>query len=252
MESQKVFIRSATEADADAIARVHHAALSQFHDFYNAFFQRPVEEIIPLSTVAALQNSKNRFLVAVVPESDAVVGFIRYHVVDATEPAAATTTVTAPETHATSPPPTPSIFAIKSHMEQLWERFGHPREDEMDECYEKAANGRKHNYIKHIMVDPVHQRKGIGAKLLGTVLNVSDAEKVPTFLVASAEGHGLYKGLGFEDLGTWTIDNDYWSKEIVQHERRLGIMGNATLAEKFEGNREIEKCMVRWNKSEEE
>lgn len=59
------------------------------------------------------------------------------------------------------------------------------------------------------MVDPDHQRKGIGAKLLRTVVDVSDDGKLPNFLVASAEGYELYKRLGFEDLGTWTIDDDF-------------------------------------------
>lgn len=95
------------------------------------------------------------------------------------------------------------------------------------------------------MVDPSHQRKGIGAKLLQTVVEASDEVRVPTFLVASAEGYGLYKRLGFEDLGTWTIDDDFWSKEIVEHEKKLGISGNEKLAEQYEGVEEVERYMIR-------
>lgn len=96
------------------------------------------------------------------------------------------------------------------------------------------------------MVDPHHQRKGIGAKLLKSVIDISDGDEIPTFLIASAEGYGLYKKLGFEDLGTWTIDNDYWSKEIAQHEGGLGITGNESLAETYRGIHEVEKYMMRW------
>ncbi|KAK1453239.1 hypothetical protein CMEL01_04898 [Colletotrichum melonis] len=238
-------VRPATTIDADAIAAVHYAALEQFHDFYGAFFERHPREILPLSTRLALKNPKNHFLVVVASDTDAVVGFIRYHVVDAMEPPAATT-VEKPTESADTGPTVPSIFAIKPHMKDLWERFGHPREEEMDECYEKAVDGRKHNYVKNIMVDPHHQRKGIGAKLLQSVIDISDAEKIPTFLVASAEGYGLYKKLGFEDLGTWTIDNDYWSKEIARHEDELGIMGNEGLAQTYRGKHEVEKYMMRW------
>ncbi|KAF9874963.1 acetyltransferase [Colletotrichum karsti] len=249
--TSKIRIRSATQADAGAIGRVHHAALNQFDDFYEAFFERKLEEIIPLNTHAVLQDPKNHFLVAVLAESDAVVGFIRYHVVDETKPDSTTAPVEAQESSVQVPPPAKNLFAIKGHMKELWERFGHPREDEMDECYEKAVGGRKHNYIKHIMVDPEHQRKGIGAKLLRSVVDISDAERVPTFLVASAEGYGLYKRLGFEDLGTWEIDNGYWAKEIVEHEKQLGIAGNEGLVGKFGGTKEIEKYMMRWNHNDE-
>ncbi|OHE97758.1 hypothetical protein CORC01_06963 [Colletotrichum orchidophilum] len=240
-----VHIRPATEADADAIAAVHYAALDQFHDFYAAFFQRHPRELLPLSMRLALKDPKKHFLVAVVPDTHAVVGFIRYHIVDATEPPSAIS-LAKPTGSADTEPAVPSIFAIKSHMKELWERFGHPRDNEMDECYEKAVDGRQHTYVKNIMVDPEHQRKGIGAKLLQMVIDVSDAEKIPTFLVASAEGYHLYKKLGFEELGTWTIDNDYWSKEIVRRERELGIGGNEHLAETYQGTREIERYMMRW------
>ncbi|KAK1670993.1 acyl-CoA N-acyltransferase [Colletotrichum godetiae] len=238
-------IQLATEADADAIAAIHYAALEQFHDFYATFFERHPRDILPLSTRLALKNPKNRFLIAVVPGTHAVVGFIRYHVVDATEPPAATT-LAKPTESADTEPTVPFIFSIKPHMKEMWERFGHPREEEMDECYEKAVDGRRHNYVKNIMVDPNHQRKGIGASLLKAVIDISDDEKIPTFLVASAEGYGLYKKLGFEDLGTWTIDNDYWSEKIVQHENELGIVGNEGLAETYRGTHEVEKYMMRW------
>lgn len=141
-----IVIRPATEADADGIARVHHLALAQFDDFGAAWFERRPRDILPLSTRAALQAPKNRFLVATLPGSDAVVGFIRYHVVGATEPSTdtATTTTDVPEV-AEKPDPVAALFAIKEHMKELWERFAHPREDEMDACYEKAVDGRKHN-----------------------------------------------------------------------------------------------------------
>lgn len=100
------------------------------------------------------------------------------------------------------------------------------------------------------MVVPKYQRKGIGAKLLRTVIDISDSERVPTFLVASAEGYGLYKRLGFEDLGTWTIDNGRWAKEIVQHERDLVLTGNERLSERFAGTQEVEKYMMRWETRE--
>ncbi|GKT58177.1 GNAT family acetyltransferase [Colletotrichum tofieldiae] len=215
--SQTVAIRTAREGDSDAIAKVHYAALDLFNDFYAAFFEWHPRDILPLSTRAALQDPKNRILVATLPESDAVVGFIKYNVVDAAETLDAPTLVKSMQP-SESQPTVPSFFSIKPHMKELWERFGHPREDEMDECY--------------------------------TVVDFSDAEDIPTFLVASAEGYSLYKRLGFEDLGTWTIDNDHWSREIVQHEQKLGIAGNERLIEQYQGANEVERYMMRWRKEE--
>ncbi|KZL79791.1 gnat family acetyltransferase [Colletotrichum incanum] len=244
-----VVIRTAREGDSNAIAKVYYAALDLFNDFYAAFFESHPKDILPLSTRASLRDPKNHILVAALPESDAVVGFIKYNVIGATETLDAPTLGKSMQP-SESQPIVPSFLTIKPHMKELWERFGHPREDEMDECYVNAVNGRKHSYVKNVMVDPKHQKKGVGAKLLQTIIEISDAERIPTFLVASAEGYNLYKRLGFQDLGTWTIDNDYWSKKIVQHEQKLGIVGNERLIEQYRGVNEVERYMMRWRREE--
>ncbi|KAK1975995.1 acyl-CoA N-acyltransferase [Colletotrichum cereale] len=244
-----IAIRAAREGDSNAIARVHYVALDRFNDFYAAFFERHPRDILPLSTRANLKDPKNRILVATLPKTDAVVGFIKYNIVEATETLNAPTPASLIQP-AQSQPAVQPFFAIKAHMKELWECFGHPRDDEMDECYAKAVNGQRHSYVKSIMVDPENQRKGIGAQLLQTVIHISDSEGIPTFLVASAEGYGLYKRLGFEDIGTWNIDNDHWSREIVQHEKKLGITGHEQLIEQYRGTSEIERYMMRWRKEE--
>lgn len=96
------------------------------------------------------------------------------------------------------------------------------------------------------MVDPVHQRKGVGAKLLSTVLERSDAESRSTFLVASAEAHALYSRLGFVELGVYTIDNEAWSKEVLGIERRLGMDVDKRFEDECKGLHEVERYMVRW------
>lgn len=98
------------------------------------------------------------------------------------------------------------------------------------------------------MVDPAHQRKGIGAKLLSTVLERSDVERKPTFLVASAEAHALYSKLGFVDLGVFKIDNEAWSREVLDLERNLGIDVDRRFEEECKGLYEVESYMVRWAK----
>lgn len=102
--------------------------------------------------------------------------------------------------------------------------------------------------VNHLMIDPNYQRKGIGGKLLAAVLEKSDGEGIPTFLMSSAESRGLYGKLGFEILGTWRVDNGDWARRLVEVERGLGIVGNEGLEEKFRGVGEVEDVMVRWVK----
>src|SRR5687767_2686095 len=73
--------------------------------------------------------------------------------------------------------------------------------------------------VRHIMVDPAHQRRGIGALLLSQATSWADEQGVPTFIVSSRESYGLYAKSGFETLGKWTIDNGRLAKEVVQLER---------------------------------
>lgn len=98
------------------------------------------------------------------------------------------------------------------------------------------------------MVDPNHQRKGIGKKLLAPVMAESDAAGLPTFIVSSIAAHVLYTKMGFESLETFPIDNAYWANEIVKREQDLGITGNEGLVKKFEDLEEADTCMVRWPK----
>jgi GNAT superfamily N-acetyltransferase len=102
--------------------------------------------------------------------------------------------------------------------------------------------------IKHLMVHPAYQRRGIGARLLEHVIKSADAKGVPTFLVSSAEAHRLYLNLDFRDLGTWVIDNATWTKRIVAHELALGIRVNEALEQTYADATEIECYMVRWPK----
>lgn len=95
------------------------------------------------------------------------------------------------------------------------------------------------------MIHPDYQRKGIGAKLLQAVKEKADADGLPTLIVSSEMSHGLYLKTGFEELGVWTIDTEYWAREIVQCNVSLGIKENEDLARQFEGVKEVEGCLIR-------
>ncbi|KAK5995977.1 hypothetical protein PT974_04397 [Cladobotryum mycophilum] len=114
-----VTIRPATVDDAPSMAQVHYNALELYHDFYGAFFVTHPRDLLPEATASALQNPKNVFLVAVEKGSGVTVGFVRYNVVEAT-PARDNEKEKESDKKAESGP---TIFAVKEHLKELWERF---------------------------------------------------------------------------------------------------------------------------------
>jgi hypothetical protein len=151
-------IRPATIADADGIAKAHTEALERFHDFYSLFFKEDPRSIIPRNTRKVLRDPAINFTVAVVASAEnggaeVVAGFIRWAQEEPSEQEQQTETLPpAPFGTDTSGINEPNLqeagqlplFAVKTHMEELWNEFRQPREDEMDACYEQAAEGRKH------------------------------------------------------------------------------------------------------------
>ena len=99
------------------------------------------------------------------------------------------------------------------------------------------------------MVHPDHQKKGVGRKLLTSVLDKCDAEGLPAFLQSSEAAHPLYLQSGFRDLGEWTLPSVYFAKEIVRIEEELGIKTAEGLVESSQKPEE-EAIMVRWGKSQ--
>ena len=96
------------------------------------------------------------------------------------------------------------------------------------------------------MIDPAHQRRGIGGKLLGAAVAHSDAQGLPTFIVASDAALALYRRHDFEALRAWEIDNGYWAGELVRRQRELGMEEDEDLVRQFEGKREVDTAMIRW------
>jgi predicted N-acetyltransferase YhbS len=96
------------------------------------------------------------------------------------------------------------------------------------------------------MIDPSHQRKGIGRNLLQIVVDLSETEAIPAVIVSSRESHPLYSKLGFQDVKVWKIDDGYWAKEIEQTEKELGISGSEGIAAQCAGLTEEEALMIRW------
>ncbi|KAH7121862.1 acyl-CoA N-acyltransferase [Dactylonectria estremocensis] len=242
-----VTIRPATLADKDAMADVHDKAMMPFLEFYSALWTKTPSEVLPVLTEKAMNNPKFVFLVAEVEGS--VVGFTRYTIIPAQKPADVTNEKveqdsTAKKEPEEEKPPHVLLIQPKEQLKEIWVRFN-ARDAEMDACKEKAVKGQRHYYVLHLMIHPDYQRRGIGGKLLQTVIDRADTEGVPTILTSSESAHELYLKLGFEDLGVWTIDNEAWAKEIVEVNASVGIKENEDLARNYAGIKEVEACMIR-------
>lgn len=60
-------------------------------------------------------------------------------------------------------------------------------------------------YLKIIAINPKHQRKGVGRKMVQWGVSKSEEEGVPALLEASPAGEGLYLSMGYEDVGGETL-----------------------------------------------
>ncbi|KAH8695505.1 acyl-CoA N-acyltransferase [Talaromyces proteolyticus] len=255
MAAPTIEIRQATAYDIIPISQIHYRALERYHEFYAAFLATHPRDILPKSTESALKTPDNIFLVAADSVTGKVVGFTRYYIVpeekekeEDRRKALSSATPSAEATQAQSKPQVQvsSLYASKSHVKDIWDRFSE-RDDEMEAVYTGEVKGQRHLYVKHLMIDPAHQRKGIGQRLLSAVLAKSDAEGIPTFLTASAESHALYEKLGFVDIGpAFRIDNEAWAREVLMRESVLGMEVNTKLEEQCRELSEVENCMVRW------
>lgn len=60
-------------------------------------------------------------------------------------------------------------------------------------------------HVQSLVVSPVYQRKGVGRLLMQPVIDRAQRERVPIGLTSSPEGEKLYRKLGFEKLGDFSM-----------------------------------------------
>ena len=146
----EIDIRPGTVDDATSIAQVHYDALLPCHPLYEAMLVTNPRDLIMHVTPMALKNAKNHFLVARASGTDAIIGFIRFEVVEAvTSSAEAETQTPSPESTVNTgenkeeAPSAASFFAPKSHLEEVWDQFC-ADEEKMDSCYEIKSKDYTH------------------------------------------------------------------------------------------------------------
>ncbi|EDN05554.1 GNAT family acetyltransferase [Histoplasma capsulatum] len=101
-------------------------------------------------------------------------------------------------------------------------------------------------YVGMLAIHPGYQRMGIGKMLLQWGIERGTAENVPVGLEPSLKGAGLYKKLGFRDLGTVELMGKEWVAMMLWEPPGLSAeeswFGRATEAER---EKEEEKMMLK-------
>ncbi|KAF2801821.1 acyl-CoA N-acyltransferase [Mytilinidion resinicola] len=72
---------------------------------------------------------------------------------------------------------------------------------EMVHTKERFVGGKPHVYCHVIAVHPEYQKRGIGRRLMQWGVEVGEQAGLPVYLESSKEGEGLYRSLGFEEVG---------------------------------------------------
>ena len=71
--------------------------------------------------------------------------------------------------------------------------------------FANIMEGRRHVFLKTMIVHPKYQRKGIARQMIRLVLDEADQKGLPCLLFSRPAGHKLYLNSGFESKGTADI-----------------------------------------------
>lgn len=85
-------------------------------------------------------------------------------------------------------------------------RIGEARYIDTRNHYIGAIRGKKHMYIRRLMVLPEYQGRGIASKLLRVVTDEADKQKIVCWLFSRPAGEKLYTKVGFEIMGETEMD----------------------------------------------
>ena len=83
----------------------------------------------------------------------------------------------------------------------------------MNEIRAEFMKDKKYVLVGILVVMPEYQRRGIGTRLLDWALKQADENGYPCYIDSSPQGLGLYKKLGWEEVGSAEIDEGDWGGE---------------------------------------
>lgn len=98
----------------------------------------------------------------------------------------------------------------------------------MERAQEEYMRGKRYLFMHVLVVLPEWQGRGVGRRMLEWGVEVADGEGVECWLDASKAGLGLYKRLGWREVGETSIELEEWGGEkgeretVVQMVRKVG------------------------------
>ncbi|KAL2760192.1 hypothetical protein ACRALDRAFT_1073845 [Sodiomyces alcalophilus JCM 7366] len=94
-----------------------------------------------------------------------------------------------------TPPPKPRVWGPGVNEEAANLIFG-----AMDKMRERTVVGKPCVYLQILVIDPKHQRRGIGQQLMSWGVQEAARLNIPSFLESSNAGRRLYQKCGYRDV----------------------------------------------------
>ncbi|ROT42995.1 acetyltransferase [Sodiomyces alkalinus F11] len=94
-----------------------------------------------------------------------------------------------------TPPPKPRVWGPGVNKEAADLVFG-----AIDKMRERAMVGKPWVYLHILVIDPKHQRRGIGQQLMSWGMQEAARLNIPSFLESSVAGRRLYQKCGYRDI----------------------------------------------------
>ncbi|PHH78504.1 hypothetical protein CDD82_3013 [Ophiocordyceps australis] len=73
-------------------------------------------------------------------------------------------------------------------------------------------------YLVDMTTKKSHRRRGIATTLMQWAMEMATRRQLPIYCEASADGHGLYKHLGWEVVESWSVDMGQYGGEGIYTE----------------------------------
>ncbi|KAF6818197.1 acetyltransferase [Colletotrichum plurivorum] len=76
----------------------------------------------------------------------------------------------------------------------------------LDQMRERLMGGKPCVYLHILVVDPKHQRRGVGVQMMTWGMQEAVRLGIPVYLESSVSGHRLYQKVGFKDVEERRVD----------------------------------------------
>lgn len=199
-----------TESDVDAHAKIMWSAFGP--DLMSVFYPNGISaqdhEQLKKDTLASMRKATDEtfmFIKAVDTNLDQIVSTAKWQIYPRQRSQA--------ELDAEDAEGRKELFSEGANVEAMKAFFG-----ELAQGRRERFGGDPYMLLSILVVDPEHQRRGLGAMQLQEGLERADQLGVPAYLESSPKGKGLYAKYGFEEKGVMAFDaRDFGRAENVPH-----------------------------------